>query len=431
MMKHARPSSYRHMPRGVWWLLLLLIAAGPASTKIAGAGWLLFVLFGGWAAWRWPAVVSSSEVDRTLERAALAWLLLCVAAFVVRAIPQFYWGDPWGDRHFEFRVLLSAMATYGLVRRMRLTQQQLLQLALALGVATVVAFVVVNVKERELPSDPIMWASGLAFIVSVLLPLIPRMNHRPWLILALSAGVLLGCVSILLTGSRGVYPALLWPIILALVLAWSRPTARRKLVPGFMAVVFFFVAAGLLQPRLWQFPLERAALALHEATALLQYQKNPDADAIETSVGLRLYMWQRAPEVIAQAPWMGHGKEGRLSAIRSWGQEVHSEVLGSMHHVHQEWLHAMMDHGVLGATSMLLFLLAPLLAAWVLRHRIRMAAAGMLGITFTHVVTGLTNITSLNHYGVMFSLMTGLVLVSALVVTPISNGSSPHPESLQ
>ena len=197
------------------WLLLALMAmliAAPASTKVAGAAWLLVVLVGLWAALCLPVVL---PLRHPLVQPSLLWLAACCLALSLQAVATYYWTDPWGDRHVEIRVLLGAAATFALVRRLRMSPQQKTWLTHSLALACWVALSVSYVHGRATPSNPIPWAAGVSFLVCLLLPLSVKSRGTRWQRLAWSFSVLAGLVAVLLSQSRGSYGLVLWVVLFA------------------------------------------------------------------------------------------------------------------------------------------------------------------------------------------------------------------------
>lgn len=397
---------------------MCLLAIAPASTKVAGAAWLTWVLLGGWAVWRWPVVGSTAPADVALERAAKVFVLGCAAALAFRAVGVLYWNDPWGERHFDVRMLLGAMATYGLVRRMRVSDRQLLGLGLALNVAGFCAFVITLLYGRETPSNPIPWAAAMAFMACLLLPRYLLANKQPvgikWVYgLGLTA-LLLG---VLLSESRGAFPVFLLVGLAVLVHAlfatpgsfqWHAPV--KVLAIGSMALL----AVTLAMPQLWSASYQRLVLAWQEGTPLiLPASSAPAAEAINTSVGARLYMWQRTVQVIDSDHLLGYGRDTRVDLIHGWGQESGSALVTSLGHVHNEVLNAVLDHGLFGLASVLCTWLTLLAAAWLCRKVHWSLSLAMLGMALMHALAGLTNVnTAHNYYGVMLSTLWGLSFFS-------------------
>ncbi len=404
-----------YMPQVAWWPLMILVALSPFWSKSGAGAWLWLVLLGGWAAWRWPVVFSDSD---PLVIAVRWWAWACLLAFLMRALPQIYWGDPWSERHVDFRLLFGAMATCALARRVRLNSAQWFGLCVALALMGLSALFVTDTQGRNTTSNPIPWAVSMTFGACVLLGL--GLTWRPiWSILVVaSVGLLAFLGGVALSESRGAYGIFIWVslvFVVALVRIFRRqrcPHVQLKITGAVAAVLASVVALALWQPRLYEAPMVRMQVAVNEAISAIT-QQSPQTQ--NTSVGVRLYMWERSVQEIAAHPLWGQGRSERMVLIKSWGVESGSDAVQSLGHVHNEYLQVMLDHGLWGLFSHMLPLLALLAMAWRLRQAdTRSAAIGLVGIAVMALVGGLTNVnTAHNYYGVMLSLCAGLALLGA------------------
>lgn len=410
------PTPQGQMPHGAWWPLMLLVALSPLWSKWGGAAWLWLALLGGWAAWRWPVTLPDDD-PRVV--AARWWAWACVAALAIRAIPQLHWGDPWGERHVDFRLMFGAMATYALVRRVHLRPVQWQGLLVALVLMGLAAFYTTYTHGRDTTSNPIPWAAAMTFGACVLLGLSlyrPQPTRFVWLI---GLGLLAFCVGVALSESRGAYGLFVWlpgVLLVAAVVWWRRQIKSAQRLRSFGVGVAVLLGALVLlwsQPRLYQAPVARVQAALSEGMAAVGDAGT--AAVADSSVGARLYMWKRSAEEITTSPLWGHGKPERLALIKSWGEESGSEHVKSLGHVHNEYLQAPLDHGVWGLISRLLPLVALLAMAWVLRRGATVpAACAVVGVAAMAWLAGLTNVnTAHNYYGAMLSLSVGLAFLGA------------------
>ena len=137
-----------------------------------------------------------------------------------------------------------------------------------------------------------------------------------------------------------------------------------------------------------------------------------DPSAIDTSVGTRLYMWQRSKDMIAQSPWIGFGREQRMAFIQTWGAEVDAHIVLGQTHLHSEYVNGMIDHGVFGLLSTLSYMAGAVVLAWRLRRSFGLAAFSVGGIAYTHIVMSFTDTNSqTNNYSVMFTVSLLLVFL--------------------
>jgi O-antigen ligase len=421
-----------------WGLFLFLVAFAPGSSKVAGAIWFLVVGVGGWA--YFFKAKAKTLLTHEAEMLALAklWLYFCAAAFAFKAVGMFYWGDPWWTRHFDFRILCAAAAMPILMGRYQPSIAQKTYLVSALFVASIVAlFVAYQFAYRgiDTPSQRINWAGGLVMLACVTLPLVkiaalPRLHK--W---AMALATVVFVLAVLLTGSRGPYLALPWVVLGSLYLLWrnlrvllSTNAATLRLTVLAVAVV---VALPMVLPKVFEVPAARVMLGLTEMHAMVT-GKHRNLKAIDTSVGTRVYMWQRSKEKIAESPWIGYGRDQRMAFIQDWGGEVNAEMVTDQTHMHSEYINGMIDHGVFGLLSTLSYMVGTAVLAWRLRRHFPMAAFSVGGVAFTHFVMSFTDTNSqTNNYSVMItvSLLIALVLASPHVKPSAASEDDLSPEA--
>lgn len=110
--------------------------------------------------------------------------------------------------------------------------------------------------------------------------------------------------------------------------------------------------AILSQTPIFQRPVQSAQDALSEMR--VSYQST--AAGANSSVGARLYMWQNSLIAIQDSPWIGHGHDTRKKLLLQWAQAAQSDEVKRLGHVHNEYLHQWIDHGLWGLSSQLLYL---------------------------------------------------------------------------
>jgi O-antigen ligase len=157
---------------------------------------------------------------------------------------------------------------------------------------------------------------------------------------------------------------------------------------------------------------ERPAQSLQDAVNEIRVSSQSTALGANSSVGARLYMWQNSLAAIEESPWVGHGREGRIGLLREWADAAQSDVVMQLEHVHNEYLNQLLDHGLWGLASQLLYLGGLLWISWQLhRHTQDTAAFSVAGMAFVHMTTSLSNVNfSHNYYTAAFSMLVGLSL---------------------
>ena len=353
-----------------------------------------------------------------VEEAARIWLFACLAATAIRIIPHAFWQDDWDRRHAEFRLVLGALATVALVKWppfYRLTGLQKRGIGDALAMACALGMGVTVLYGRETPLHAIAWAVSLSFLVCLLAPMVldPLLSSARRVLWAL--GVVMGCMGVVLSQSRGVYGLLIWMALASYVAASNRTllqmsTFRLRTWLGLALVFGGFIWLLSAQPAWLTSVVHRLSEVWVEASLS---QSNP-GEAANTSVGSRLFLWSRALDAIEVQPWYGYGKENSIAMIKQWGLEINSVQVQKLGHLHHEFLDAWVSHGLMGILSLLVLATGMGLVVrklWVPHPR---AAQGILGILFMHLTAGLSNTNMVhNYYGAMLSLSISLALVMA------------------
>ncbi len=420
---------HRPFPAIAFSFFALVLAAAPTSTKLGGLAWVLLCLMGLWAFLR------SKRIERTdiglqftgnganlspspVEEAARIWLFACLAATLIRIIPHAFWQDDWDRRHAEARLVLGAMATVALVKWppfYRLMGSQKNRLGDALAMACVFGMGVTALYGRATPLHAIAWAVSLSFLVCLLAPMVLDTSHPPGHRKLWALAVMMGCMGVVLSQSRGVYGVLIWIALTGYIAASNRTLLHLstfKLRTWLFLGLMFGSFIGLLsvQPSWLSAIFQRLSEAWIEAS---MSQSNP-SEAANTSVGSRLFLWGRALDAIEVQPWFGYGKENSIAMIKQWGLEINSEQVQKLGHLHHEFLDAWVSHGLMGILSLLVLATGMGLVVrklWVPHPR---AAQGVLGILFMHLSAGLSNTNMVhNYYGAMLSLSVALALVMA------------------
>jgi O-antigen ligase len=416
-----------------WLPLTLLLAASTLNTKTPGFAWLLFMLAGLWAWWQSrrasDAPVQALEAADTLQESphrslARIWLLTTLAALLLKTVPMLYWGDPWEERHAELRLFLGALGLYGLcqlplhrLRRNYLNAKYMAWVGTGLAVACVLALWLLLTKGSiATPTNRIPWAAALTLSACTLLTLAslttdPRLRYI-WLSASFA-----GLLAVLVSDTRGAYGiVLVWPL-LALYLFKPQHTAkipRNSLKIALLICVFLMLLAVLIPTRFVQQPLQSIQIAWPEfESSLVSASKSAD-----TSIGARLYMWQRSLVSINESPLIGYGRSDRMALIRKWGEEASSPVVKSLGHLHNEYLHTLLDHGLWGLASFLSYSLGLVLIVRKLRAagdiRNKSLAAGFASVLFLHSSAELTNMNfAHNYYPTILSLAVTLLVCAA------------------
>ena len=378
-----------------------LIAFAPMHSKVLGAAWIAFCLYGIYLSFNTHRF--QQHIDLITSSMTSFWLKICVTALTLAAISALIWHEDVGTLNAPLRMLLAAVAAYGVAHHHSLSPRTCRNISDAIALACVVALIWVawlfmhDAQRVSLASNAIAWAVVISFYVCLLLPLALSAQEsagrrRIWLCCA-------GCgiVAILLSQSRGAFLIIPWSCLLV---AWfwhkknttadgSRRTLRRLLL-----IVSIVLAASWLAPG----DLLRIRQAAHDI------QQVRSTENFNSSVGARLYLWQMAIDGIQQSPWIGIGSVERLRRIKQAGtggtddQIAKLEAVRSLGHVHNEYLHVTLDGGLLGLASFLSTLLGMAILIRRLARSAPVAAWQLGGVLCMHMSASLTNVNLAHNY---------------------------------
>ncbi|MDO9278656.1 MAG: O-antigen ligase family protein [Polaromonas sp.] len=388
-----------------WSAVLLLLVLAPLNSKLAGACWLALFLIGVWSFKRGSAQESTAEFS-----AAKGWVFACLAALALRTVTQFYWGDSWGERHAEFRLLFGALGLLGLVHYARFTSVQLTRLGYALVLALWAGFGWMLVFGAALaPTNQIPWGASMSLLVCVVLALtFSTSSQRLPVRLFYASGVVVGVCAVLLSQARGSYGIVLW---VAGVVLWHYARSGIRwpaLASRVMVAVIAITLLVQIFPQLISIPAQRVQLAMKEFSAM----DSSKEVSIDTSVGIRLYLWKRAIEKVPDHLVLGVGREERMASIQRWGVEVNSTAVQRLGHVHNNYIEELFDQGLFGLASFLSYLVGLGCMVMRLRKEQKMAALGIAGVFFMHATSSLTNVNfAHNYYPTMLSVAVSLSFI--------------------
>lgn len=399
----------------VWSLVLALtLAVSSLNSKAMGLAWFLVVLYGAWIGF-----INRREISSTADYPwAKAWLLVATTSLAVKAISVFYWSDPWGERHGELRLFLGALALYALLAHQQLERRRLAMLAYSLTVSSTFGLIWVIIYGRDaLPTHPIPWAGSMAMVSAFLLALSLKSDYSPSHKRLWFMGGLLSAMAVLTSQSRGAYGIVLWWLVIGMHHFWhvfrTQQTSRRIFKPHTTRHWALLVAIVAGSVALSQTPVfQRPAQSLQDAIEEVRVSSQSTAQGANSSVGARIYMWQKSLVAIYESPWMGHGHDTRKRFIQQWATEAQSDEIKRLGHVHNEYLHQWIDHGLWGLTSQVLLLVGLVFVALKLHQKNHHTAAWSLaGMAFIHMTTSLTNVNfAHNYYTASLSFFIGLSL---------------------
>jgi O-antigen ligase len=112
---------------------------------------------------------------------------------------------------------------------------------------------------------------------------------------------------------------------------------------------------------------------------------------------------------------MGYGHAGRLNLLLQWENETKLAAPKRLGHVHNEYLHSLLDHGIFGLLSFSIYLLGFIILISKLKYNQNyIQASAIFGILFMHMSTALSNVNfAHNYYPTILSLVVCIILWSS------------------
>lgn len=404
-------------PKIIWIPLAICFALASVSTKWAGAAWAWLLLAG--IGSLWMTRTTRSQPTTLAHDLAQTWLIFTAIALALKTVPMLYWHDPWAERHAEFRLFLGALSLYGLTRLSDLSPKVIQFLTVA-GMVFCSAGLVILWRHGQfgIPTNPIPWAAVMALVSCWLLGVFftPNASWSRWLALA---GSIVGLLAVMISAKRGAYgllfvlPCMAWLIWRQKSQMQVRPTKTGKS----WAILFGCVVLGVAS--LWslrntvvvQHPAGAIIIAIHE----LKHSQASLSDNYNTSVGARLYLWKQSAQAATESPWIGYGHDQRKALLQKWAHDTHLADPLIFGHVHNDYLHTLLDHGLWGLASFLSYAVGMMvLMVKLARHQSWPGAATLGGILVIHLTTAISNVNfAHNYYPTMLSLIIGIALWSS------------------
>lgn len=214
------------------------------------------------------------------------------------------------------------------------------------------------------------------------IPLAERGRPRWELVLRL-LGLAAGCYASYASESRGGWiaiPVMLWVLLCRFDLARMRP---RRLMLVFAASLTLGAMAALNTP----------VVQSRIAAATSDFERLAHGDA-DTSIGLRLQLWQAAWTLFEREPALGVGKGTLKDSLQGLAERGEASPAIIHPHAHNELFSTLAEMGLLGLAVLLLLYYGSTVYFWRHRHSpdpdIATAAAMGLVLTLGTVVFGLT-----------------------------------------
>ncbi len=406
-------SSRSPVVRLIGFILLGLLVFTPLHSKVAGGLWFLILLTAIAISVRNPRY---PRINDPVARAAQLWLIYMLGVVMLWWASAIIWSDPWAkgsaDLHSGARLILTAIAGWTLMRvspGAPLVPPQSRVIA-AISMTCLMAFGwSLYVVRTNYPGNAIAWAAGIGSVICLLFPVAISTSEKNHLRLIAFLGSGIGLIALFNNQSRGVYGIVIW----LLALFFLRTTVQRIQAIHSATVSAVILAIIGSTAFITTDPL-RIREAWQDATAVLNERQ------LNTSVGVRIYLYDVALEAIAQNPITGIGPTARLSLVKGeynhllLQEEVTIAAASELGHVHNAYLHHLLDGGLISLTGFLLSIIGLVHIGFILQRVSRVAAHQLWGISFVHATTNLTNVNlAHNYYALMLSISIFLAFVTA------------------
>lgn len=175
----------------------------------------------------------------------------------------------------------------------------------------------------------------------------PKSKH--WFVFLL-LGALFGALGSLLSGSRGGWVGLPFVFFVLYHAYGSLLTLKIKL--GIITFLLVFISTVYFVPEIGV--QKRIVDVFHDIELYVSGENK------NTSVGLRLDMWQGAVKLIAEKPLTGWGRQGYQEKMQTLADRGEVTQFAAEHHAHNEYLNNYARRGLLGIVSLLVLYLVPL-----------------------------------------------------------------------
>ena len=166
--------------------------------------------------------------------------------------------------------------------------------------------------------------------------------------LLLIAGVIMGAMTSLFSGSRGGWIGIPF-ILLVLYQAYARQFGKKLMYGAIVSVIALFILAWIVPSTGVQQRIDHVSQDLQ----LYFEDNNPNS-----SVGLRLEMWKGAWQIVPEKPLFGWGENGYKERKQQLiaDQQI-NPAIEPYDHLHNEFINALVMRGVIGLASLLLLYL--------------------------------------------------------------------------
>ncbi|HIF9177477.1 TPA: O-antigen ligase family protein [Photobacterium damselae] len=248
---------------------------------------------------------------------------------------------------------------------------------------------ILHVERASYPFNPIPYATGLTTLAITSLLLIKSKKD-----ITLIFSYLLFISGILLTETRGALLAISISSILYVFIILTRMYGYKKSIfyVGIMVAIFSMPAYKIFEYRGTN----------HE----IAYIKKGD---MNTSIGIRLQLWEYSPHVIKRAPIIGSGENFSQYMSNDYHNGLISKSVYDFkpNHFHNQFIDKLVKSGTIGLSLLLLMLVYPC---------IKSKNINIIFINMTFILSGLTDVPFGNSFSLFF-----LIFLNWYFLIPITN----------
>lgn len=192
-------------------------------------------------------------------------------------------------------------------------------------------------------------------------------------------------------GGRSAYPSF---ILMTPLMIYNLLSQRHILKT---AIISFFIMVALFLSPLVQNPLNDA-----KAWVKLYYEGDPN-----TSVGLRLHLWEGAVRIFLENPIIGVGTGGYQSAMKKYETPMLRPELRGFSQPHNSFLYMAANFGIVGVILLCWIFFVFLEKGW--KHRDNLIGFSILSFGLVVLIGSLTDTQILQvHTGLLFAFLMGL-----------------------
>lgn len=283
---------------------------------------------------------------------------------------------------------------------------------IATGVSAIYEIVFLNISRAGyLASNPIPYATFSAILLVSCLFFLLTLKSTKWVNFVYSIGALGAMVAIVLSGTRGIWLAVLVTLLL-LIVPLLRQATPKTIITTVAAVLLItsssFYAIG-----------DKLTMRYQQTIAEFNKMTNNNMD---TSIGIRLQLWERGWSYIKESPLLGASTSGYLQKIvedKNSGLITYTAAPLANAHFHNQYIDTLVRTGIIGLFFILSWILLPVwlsykkqlqLKNWVLACTAIILVAGLTDVPFHHT-----------HVIYTYTMLMGVILIKSETETKTEN----------